>query len=445
MVDVLDQAQPYMRQYAAARAALPGAGLAWLGTLRDDAIGRFGATGFPTNRVEDWKYTSLARMTRTVFGDAAATETTRAALAPWLMPDGACHCVVFVNGRHAPALSDAGALPAGVTISSLGAIADADPGALEAALEVIAGAEDDALADLNTALMRDGVVLRLASGTTLERPVHVVHFNAAGTAPGATHTRNLVLAGAGSRATVIETYAGADTGAYWTNAVTRIALDPGAGLSHVVLQREGAEAYHVARTRVRIDREASYRGFMLSTGARLARDEIRMALVGEGADAGLTGGVLVRGRQHADITTEVDHRVGHGSSRQLIKNVLDDSARSVFQGSVVVRPQAQKIDAGQTNRNLLLSRKAQAASKPELRILADDVKCSHGATTGELDEQAMFYLKSRGIGEDEARALLVRAFVGELLEAVEGDAVNAHVESVLAGWLGATNNMEIAA
>ena len=430
--------EAYVEQYRAARPALPGAGLAWLDDMRDAAIDRFGAEGFPTPRNENWKYTNLTRLARTGFAEPAAGSGAEG-VAPWLMGEGTCHRLVFVNGRFEAGLSGIGDLPDGVTLAPLAEIVATDP---EAARPVLAGAENDGLAALNTALMRDGMVLRLAAGVVLDRPVHMIFF--AGSA-AAIHTRNLVIAGENSRAALVETYCGADGAAYWTNAVTEISVGAGAAVDHVRLQQESAEAYHVGLTRVGIERDGRYEGYVFSAGAALARNEIRCTLTGPGADCGLTGGALVRGRQHADVTSEIDHAAAHTTSRQLIKCVLDDRGRTVFQGRVIVQPDAQKIDAAQSNRNLLLSPAAQADSKPELRIFADDVKCSHGATMGDLDADSMFYLRSRGIGEDEARKMLVGAFVAELLDPVPTPEIRDWLRKLLAGWLGDAETLEIAA
>jgi Fe-S cluster assembly protein SufD len=244
-----------------------------------------------------------------------------------------------------------------------------------------------------------------------------------------------VVAADGARASVFETYLGVADRAYWTNAVAEIVVGRDAEIAHVKLQREGEEGYHTGFSRVTVGRGGSYSGFVLSLGARLARTEIRVALDGEHASCRIDGAALLRGRQHGDVTTEIEHRAANGRSRQTFKNVLDDRSRSVFQGRVVVRRAAQKTDAVQSNRNLLLSPGAEADSKPELRIFADDVKCGHGATVGELDKDALFYLRSRGIGAEEARGLLIAGFVGELIDGVGEPAIADRLRRALDFWL----------
>ena len=290
---------------------------------------------------------------------------------------------------------------------------------------------------LNTAFMRDGLVLRLAAGTALERPVQVVHIVDSGDTALALHPRTLVVAGDNSQATVVETFAGAAGTGYWTNAVTEIRVGRNASIRHLKRQSESVGAYHTALTQVRLDRDARFSSVALTVGGLLSRNEVKVAFEGEGAECTLAGGSLLRGRQHADSTTEADHRVPHTKSDQVFRNVLDGNAHSVFQGGVIVREDAQKTDSSQSNRNLLLSSGAQADTKPELQIFADDVKCAHGATVGDLDKASMFYLESRGIPPEQAKALLIQAFIGETLEGVGEGAVRDHLESAITDWMAA--------
>ena len=252
---------------------------------------------------------------------------------------------------------------------------------------------------------------------------------------GEAHLRNVLVTGRTSRATVLRTHVAIGASSGFCNVVTEAVVGAGAALYQPTLQDEDVAAWHIALTAAELGRDATCESFLLSTGARLARNEIVVSLAGEGASCRLNGVALVRGRQHCDNTTEVDHAKGHCRSVQLYKNVLDDRARTVFQGRIHVAPDAQKTDASQMNRNLLLSRSAQADSKPELIIHADDVKCGHGATAGDLDREAVFYLRSRGIDEVAARNMLVRGFAAEMLESVSDDAVRAHLDRALSGWL----------
>ena len=430
-------AAPYVGQFAELQAGLPGHEAAWMRELREEAIGRFADLGFATPKVEEWKFTNLAALTGTVFvpmydADGAVTAES---LAPYLLDDQPCHRIVFVNGHHRPDLSDAQGLPAGVEIASLAAVLKEEPEMLRPHLGRVAPADGQALLALNAAFMADGAVLRLARGAALERPLHLLFLAAPGPAHAAMHLRNLIVAEPESRATIIETYAGPAGRAYWTNAVTEIAVGEEAAVRHFKLQQEGVEGFHLATNQVHLAAGASYDNFVLSVGARLSRNEIHAALDGSGIDCRLVGANLVRGRQHVDNSTWIDHLRPGSSSHEVYKGVFDDAAHGVFQGKIIVRPDAQKTDAHQLNKNLLLSAAAQVDTKPELEIHADDVKCSHGATVGELDRAAMFYLRSRGIDEASARRLLVEAFVSELLDEIGMKAVRSAMAGVVRSWV----------
>lgn len=423
-----------VNSFEQAKSGLPGN---WLADAREGAIHNFAAAGFPTQRVETWKYTNLNRLARGTFDPLA--EIAVPAIDAWagLFIEG-CDRIVIVNGRVDRSASTIGALAAGVTVSALSdAVEEIDP-ELENQLAKIAPEDGAPLVALNTAFMRDGLVLRLAEGTVLARPVQVVHIVDSGDTALALHPRTLVVAGDNSDATVIETFAGAQDAGYWTNAVTEIRVGKNATVRHLKRQAESVAAYHTALTQVRLDRDARFSSVALTVGGVLSRNEMKVAFEGEGAECRLAGGALLRGRQHADSTTEADHRVPHTNSDQVFRNVLDDSAHSVFQGGVIVRQDAQKTDSSQSNRNLLLSAGAQADTKPELQIFADDVKCAHGATVGDLDKTAMFYLESRGIPPQQAKALLIEAFIGEVLEGVDEGAVRDHIESAISDWMAET-------
>ena len=419
------QTEALCAHFEKARERLPGSAL---GTLRERALRDFVRSGFPTRRDEAWKYTSLDRLVRTDFDPlAAAAEVDMSPWRDFLVADA--HRIVIVNGRFDAVASCVDGLPEGVGLVPLSAAVE-DPDGLRP------GAVDGApLAALNTAFMREGLVLRLGNGVALERPVQVMHV-ACGTGPDiALHSRSVVVAGKASRATLVETFVGSGSARSWTNSVTEIRIGCGAHLSHVKLQAEAPGAYHTALTEARLERDASYSAAALATGARLSRNEIKVALEDAGAVCDIRGGVLLRGRQHGDNTTEIDHRAGHAESNQIFRNVLDDRARSVFQGGVVVGAGAAGTNSQQSNRNLLLSRGARADSKPELRILADDVKCAHGATVGELDRNTMFYLVSRGVPPHEARNLLIRAFVAEVVEGAPEGGAQDHLQRAVVQWM----------
>ncbi len=435
-----DTSEAYVHRFAEAKAALAGHGLPWLAGLRERAIEQFAALGFPTRRVEEWTFTDLRALTRTTFSPAPrlANGVTGDAVARFLPADLPSHLLVFVNGHHRADLSAVGELSAGVRLCGLAeALAEA-PELLEEQLCRDGALDGHAPLALNTAFMTDGAVLTLARGVALERPVHLLFLATGDEAPAVAHPRNIIVAEAASRATVIETYAAPAAGAYWTNAVTDVVIEADASVRHVKVQAESRDAFHLAVTRVRLAKGSAYNSFVASVGGRLARNEIA-AVLGEGVECRLGGVYLARGRQHLDTTTLIDHARPASFSNEHYRGVLDDSAHGVFQGKIIIRPDAQKTDAHQLNKNLLLSRTAQVDTKPELEIHADDVKCSHGAATGALDAEALFYLRSRGLDTELAQRLLIEAFVGEIIDEVETVALRAHLRRVAAAWLTQVN------
>jgi Fe-S cluster assembly protein SufD len=404
---------------------------AWLTERRASAFARFASRGFPTRRDEAWRQTNVARIAETVFASAAAGAGVGDAALAALPPEGV-PAAVFVDGRYVPERSRNGG--AGVEVLSLREVVARAPSRLEPFL-----AQGDeggsAFADLNAALNADGAVVFLAPGATAEA-VHLVFLSSGAPGPAASHPRSLVVAGKGSRARLVESYAGPAGRVYLTNAVVQFQLEAEAHVEHYRLQREGEAAYHVGRLTARVGREAQFSSLSFSFGAALARHDLDVALAEEGAACALDGLIFADGERHTDVHTRIDHLAPRGTSREHYRGILDGRGRGVFHGLVIVRPGAQKTDALQANRNLLLSREALVSSTPQLEILADDVKCKHGSTTGQLDPAAVFYLRSRGLGEAAARALLTRAFAGELLGRLALPDLRAAVERELGARLG---------
>ena len=405
----------------------------WLLDRRAAALKQFAALGFPTRRQEPWRFTNLAPLSRATFPPAGAPklEKHHLALEPYLVSQAA-HRLVLVNGYVLSALSPIGRLPKGVWLgSSARAIAERKDLALAGYDERDATAAQP-FASLNGALFGDGFVLALAPGAVLDAPVEIIHVGHAGAQ--SVHPRSAVIAGAGSKATLIETFYG--SGGAWTNSVLRIELGEKASLDHVRIQDELPDAIHFGVTRARLERGARYDGFTLTTGARLSRQDVQVTIEDEGAQCGVNGVYLLRGEQEATTATVIDHAAPGATTREVFKGVLEDRAHGVFLGRIAVRPGADKTDAHQLNRNLLLSPRAAVDTKPELEILADDVKCSHGATVGDLDEAALFYLRSRGIDEAAARRMLIEAFATDAIEtAVSIGELRAHLRRRLGIWL----------
>ncbi len=428
----------FNRAFAAASGELPGHGNAEVARLREAAMARFVSTGLPNRRDEGWRYTDLRRLDRLdLTGLTGRIDGETVAALPDSLASLDAHRMVFVDGRYEAALSAHEVLPPGAKLdvlsAHLGNGCDDAASILGTGLAEWNGAGQQGLAALNSAMTRDGVVFELPAGAKLEKPILVVHL-LTGKA-GAVHPRNVLRLGAGAEADVVEAFIGLSGTGGWTNSVLDGAVGQGGALRHVALVRQGRDAVHTGRMSMEVERDARYASQVLTLGGRVVRNEFVVRLSGPGAECGLSGGALADGRRHIDHTTEITHAAPHTESGQVFRNVADDNARTVFQGRVVVEPDAQKTNARQSSRSLLLSPGAEAQNKPELRIFADDVKCSHGATVGDLDKDALFYLRARGIDEAEARALLTRAFVADLLTLLPVEAVRPAVEEAVEVWL----------
>jgi Fe-S cluster assembly protein SufD len=399
---------------------------AWLAALRTEAMERFEARGFPTTRDEAWKYTSVAPIARVAFERAAPGRFDGRALAPFRLRG--CREIVLVNGRHVPELSTVGGA---VEVSSLREVLAREPDRLRPHLGRNVGDEPNVFAALNAAFLEDGALVAVPAGKVAQEPIHVLHFSTGDGPPSVSHPRTLIVARARSQATVVETWAGTDGATYFTNAVTEAFLEDGAVLDHYALQREGDASFHVATLGMEQGRASRFSDHSVTLGGALHRRDVNTVFGGEGGECVLNGLFVAGARQHMDTHTRIDHARPHCSSRELYKGVLDGKARGVFHGTILVRKDAQKTDAMQTNKNLLLSREALVQSTPALQIFANDVKCKHGSTTGQLDPAALFYLRSRGIGEEAARALLTYAFASDVVGRMGVEAIRTGVTAFL--------------
>lgn len=421
------------------QAPAPPAGPEWLGRLRAEAEGRFAGRGMPTSDDEAWRFTSLAALSRTAFTTAAAdTAAPLPADTGHLLDLEAGARLVFVDGHFDAARSRRAA--AGVVLLTLQEALDACPELLQSHLGRGAGGPTP-FADLNTSRFTDAAIVRIDRDAVIPEPLTLVFLSSgaaahdSGRVPAA-HPRVLVVAGPRSRATLVELHAGPGGRRYLTSPVTELVLGEGAHLEHHRVQREGTDAYHLASVAVRQGAHSRYRNLNLAAGAALSRIDIDQLFEGEGAECVLDGLFIGAGSQHTDVHTKIDHAQPHCASRELYKGILDGQARGVFHGTVVVRKGAQKTDAQQTNRNLLLSREALVNSTPALEIFADDVRCKHGSTTGQLDPRALFYLRSRGLAEAEARRVLTCAFAGEIVGRVRSPLLRQAVAGDLQQCLG---------
>jgi Fe-S cluster assembly protein SufD len=409
---------------------------AWLRSLRREAAALFGELGLPHTKLEEWRYTNVTPLAKLPFelrvpGEAGASRSEIEAVA---FPVFACSLHVFVDGRYEPRLSALGA-SSEVHVESLAELLAREPERVEPHLGRLVDLKEHAFSALNSAFLDDGAALLVAPHADVEEPLHVVFVSTAAGGPRVHHPRVLIAAGEGSRARVIVDHVCLGGAPSFSNAVSEVCVARNAQLDLVLIQRERSEDFHVSNLAVRQERDSRFSSHTLTLGGGLVRNDLGVVLEEEGADCTLHGLFLATGEQLIDNHTLVDHAVPHGTSRELYKGILGGTARGVFRGRVIVRPGAQKTDAKQSNPNLLLADTAEIDSKPQLEIYADDVKCSHGSSIGQLEEEALFYLRSRGMAEPEARDLLTRGFAHEVMAALPVPALTDGLDSLLDGGL----------
>lgn len=423
----------YRSQFAQTGPRLVGTRLPWLQQARARAFERFAELGFPTLRDEDWKYTSVATLAKRAFKFAPASLNGVGADQVGELALAASHLLVFINGRHSAGLTRLGRLPRGAEVGSLAAVVGDRPDRIEALLTRDAESPVNGFTALNTAFWADGAYIDLAAGCALDEPIHLLFITT--DADLAVQPRNIIRAGAAARVEVIEHYVGANDAGYFTNAVTQIEAGVGATVIHTKLQQEGLRGHHIADIRAEQRQGSRFTSQSFALGGLLSRNDIATRLDAPGCETTLIGLYLAGGRQHMDHHTRIDHLQPNGTSREFYKGVLDGASRAVFNGRVIVHANAQKTDAQQSNRNLLLSDDAEVDTKPQLEIYADDVKCSHGATVGQLDAEQIYYLRSRGVDDASARALLTYAFAADLATRVSCTPLRTRLETLLRGRL----------
>ena len=404
---------------------------AWLKKLRDGAFARFCDKGFPTTRDEDWRFTNVAPVARTAFRAAAPAKLALADLRKYA-PEGAKMQLVFVNGRFSSELSPVGNLPKGLTVASLREQIVQHPETVEKHLGRYADQERDAFVALNTAFISDGAYVHVARGVVVEQPIFLLYLSTQESAPTMTHPRNLIVAEDQSQVSIVEDYVSVGgESTVLSNAVTELIAGESTTAHHYLVEREHLKAFNFSTLRIQQGRSANIASHSLLLGGGLVRNNVHPVLAGEGGECLINGLFLGTGRQHLDNYMHVEHASPHCGSRQFYNGILDAQSHGVFHGRIVVHKIAQKTDAKQTNRNLLLSDDAQIDTKPQLEIYADDVKCTHGATIGQIEENALFYLRSRGLSEAEARKLLLMAFAEECVERMHEGAARDHVEKLI--------------
>ena len=423
----------YLGQYSRLQPVTPD----WINEIRESAIRQFSRNGFPTPRNENWKYTDVRPIVKRDFVAIAPgpDSVPKELLDKYSFRQTDCYELVFANGCFLPGYSSVPELDQGVVVTSLAQVLQDDNADIRACLETFAARHKSAFDELNSAFLSDGACLCIADGTVLDKPVHLLFLGGQQAKSQAFHIRNLIIAGKHTRITVVETYAGQESAEYLTNTITEIAADEGAQLTHYKLQQESLKGFHVGSVRVTLKRDSRVESHSISLGGALVRNNIDADLVEPGSEVVMNGLYIAGGKQHIDNHTCVNHLVPNTTSAEYYRGVLNGSARGVFNGRVVVHEKAQKTDAHQSNANLLLSDNAEVDTKPELEIYADDVKCSHGATIGQLDETMMFYLRSRAIDKDTARSLLTFAFAEDVIKRIGFQPVRERLELSVVGKL----------
>ena len=430
MTQIATAADGYARQFAAfAQAtALPEP----FASLRDDAFGCFDRLGFPTTRLEDWRFTNVAPIADTAFAPVVqATGYSRAALDGLHLARLGGPELVFVNGTFVPELSTTVEMTTGVRVRSLGKVLAAAPDAVAPHLGRLASIESQAFTALNTAFLRDGAVIEVPPGVVVDEPIHLLFVTVGAEGPVLSQPRVLVLAGEHSQVRVVESHAGDGDASYLSNTVTEVVVNDNAVVDHYTVVREAGSAFRVGSLHSTLGRASSFSAHSITLSGAIVRNEVSVVLGGEGAECTLNGLYLANGRQLVDNQTTIDHAQPHCDSHELYKGILDGRSRAVFNGKIIVRLDAQKTNAKQSNKALLLSEDAQVTTKPQLEIFADDVKCTHGATVGQLDEEALFYLRSRALSEAQSRQLLIHAFAAGLLAHIKVDAIRNQLDGLL--------------
>lgn len=423
----------YRSNFELLEKSLNGDASSFVHSLRREGLARFTQVGFPTTKDEEWKYTDVSPIARRSFKPVLTpgrVELTANDLERFLFSHPEWNRLVFVNGHFAPRLSFVADLQPGVRMGNLAEAVKTEMELIEPHLDRYARYDQNAFSALSTAFMVDGGFVYVPKGLVLTTPLHLL-FIATGSEEFIISPRNLIIVGENSQVAILESYVSLQQGVYFTNAVTEIAVGPNAVVEYDKFQEESYTGYHVASTYVHQERSSNYTSNLILMGARLSRNNVFAVLDGEGGECTLNGLYLGTGDQHIDNHTTIDHAKPHCNSYELYKGILDGSSKGVFNGKIIVRKDAQKTDAKQTNKNLVLSDNASVDTKPQLEIFANDVRCTHGATIGQLDKEAIFYLRSRGLSADEARDLLIHAFASEVIDRVRSEGVRANLEKLI--------------
>ena len=441
----MNETDPYVEKFARIEKEGAGRHPAWLFPIRKAGLSRFAELGFPSLQHEDWRFTNVAPIAKLPFkpvGEYSRDGLTPQTLDRFTFAGLKSNRLVFVNGHYSPELSAILPQSHGIKLENLAAALLTGAGSLEQHLARGARGADNAFAALNTAFFRDGAFIQVPAGQAVPEPVHLLFIATTKEAGASAHPRNLIIAEKGSRLTLLESFVSTVDAPYFTNAVTEMRIDEGAVVEHCKFQDESPEAYHLATLHAHLDRGCNFISHSIATGARLSRNTINTVLAGEGVECVLNGLYLTKGDQLADHHMIVEHAKPHCNSHEYYNGILADRSKGVFHGRILVRQDAQKTDAKQTNKNLLLSENATIDTKPQLEIYADDVKCTHGATVGQLNEESIFYLRTRGLGAETARRMLIHAFAGEIIDRIRSEPVREELDKLV--WERLEQNEQVA-
>ncbi len=431
-LEIKDIKNWYIDNFGKFESSLNGGASAPIHKIRKDAISSFSKLEFPTTRDEEWKYTSIAPLLKHTFTPAEnKSRTGKDQVQKFLFNELEGSLLVFVNGFYSDELSELKKLPRGVRAGSIAAAIENKSEVVEKHFSKYADYNEQIFTALSTAFTKDGAFVYIPDGKIIEEPIHILFLSHSEGSKILIQPRNLFIAGKNSQATIIEHYASTDAGIYFTNAVTEIFADENAVLDHIKLQDESLNAFHIGRMEVNQERSSNFSSNMISFGADLSRNDFNTRFNDTGGECMLNGLFMIDGHQFFDVHTMIDHAKPHCNSHEHYKGILDGNSRGVFNGKVMVRPDAQKTNAFQENNNIILSDNALVNTKPQLEIFADDVKCSHGATIGQLEDEALFYLKSRGIGDKTARGMLIHAFASEVVNSIKVESIKNYLEEIL--------------
>jgi len=421
----------YIDNFGKFENSLNGGASAPIHEIRKDAISNFSKLEFPTTRNEEWKYTSIAPLLKHTFVPAEKATPDASVIRQFLFNELEHSLLVFVNGFYSEELSDIKDLPEGVIAGSIADAIENHSEIVQKHFSRYADYREHIFTALSTAYTKDGAFVYVPDGKVIEHPIHILYLSIAGNEKILSQPRNLFVAGKNSQASIIEHYASLDEGVYFTNTVTEVFADENAVLNHIKLQDENKNAFHIARMEVDQERNSNFSSNMISFGAGLSRNDFNTRFNDTGGECTLNGLFMIGGDQLFDVHTMIDHAKPYCNSHEHYKGILDGNSRGVFNGKVMVRPDAQKTNAFQENNNVILSDRALVNTKPQLEIFADDVKCSHGATIGQIDEEALFYLKSRAIGEKTARGMLIHAFASDVVNSIKVEQIRNYLEEIL--------------